>query len=281
MLTLPFGQQFQFGDLASVAALVVLEALLSADNALVLAIMVKHLSKADQKKALLYGLGGAFFFRLIAILFATIILKQWWLQALGAAYLILMTLKHFLSKSHDESKPKEVQNKSFWMTVIAVELTDVAFAIDSVLAGITFVAGKQEKIWVVFFGAIIGIVLLRFAATFFIKLLAKYPTLDHVAYAIVGWVGIKLAFIAAHTWSVGHPNDPQVPEMPKTVFWAVLLTIAVFGSMIASRVGVQKEGINEELSEMLEDASDLVYDDETESAKVDTKSAQSDSHQQA
>jgi YkoY family integral membrane protein len=281
MLTLPFGQQFQATDLASVAALVVLEALLSADNALVLAIMVKHLSKADQKKALLYGLGGAFFFRFIAILFATIILQQWWLQALGAAYLILMTLKHFLSKNHDGDEKKDVQQKSFWLTVLAVELTDVAFAIDSVLAGITFVGGKQEKIWVVFFGAIIGIVLLRFAATFFIKLLAKYPTLDHVAYAIVGWVGIKLAFISAHSWSVNHPNDPQVPELPTAVFWAVLLTIAIFGSMIASRHGIKKEGIDDELSDLIDDASDLSYDQHENTSKLDTNSDQTKTEENA
>lgn len=281
MLDMPFGQQFQVGDLASVAALVILEALLSADNALVLAIMVKHLSKADQKKALLYGLGGAFFFRLVAILFATVILKLWWLQAIGAAYLILMTLKHFLSKSHDENKPKDAKQRSFWWTVVAVELTDIAFAIDSVLAGITFIGNKMSKIWVVFFGAIIGIVLLRFAATFFIKLLAKYPTLDHVAYAIVGWVGIKLAFISAHSWSEGHPKDPQVPEMPTPVFWAVLITIAVFGSMIASRTGVQKEGIDEEMSDMLDDASDLSYEDSDSLKKVDTNSASTNSQTKA
>src|SRR4051794_36194650 len=90
------GQSFQTGDIASVVALVLLEGLLSADNALVLAIMVRHLPKQQQQRALLYGLVGAFVFRLVAILLASFVLKLWWLQAIGAAYLLYLPFKHFL-----------------------------------------------------------------------------------------------------------------------------------------------------------------------------------------
>src|SRR3712207_5243665 len=111
-----FGQTFQVGDLAGVGALVVLEALLSADNALVLAIMVKHLPKEQRQKALLYGLVGAFVFRLVAILFAAIVLKQWWLQLAGALYLLFIMAKHFVR--HHGSKDKEVKpvGAGFWPT---------------------------------------------------------------------------------------------------------------------------------------------------------------------
>src|ERR1700712_2329022 len=124
-----FGQHFQTSDLAAVAALVVLEALLSADNALVLAIMVRHLPKDEQKRALFYGLGGAFVFRLVAILFASFVLKQWWLQGLGAIYLLAVPAKHFIKSARDRRDPKaRPVGASFWMTVLAVEVTDIAFA---------------------------------------------------------------------------------------------------------------------------------------------------------
>jgi YkoY family integral membrane protein len=249
------GQTGEVRDLASVAALVVLEALLSGDNALVLAIMVKHLPREEQKKALLYGLGGAFVFRLIAILFATIILKQWWLQSIGAAYLIFIAIKHLVG-SVGEKKVKAV-NRSFWATVMAVELTDIAFAVDSVLAGITFINNKFEKVWIVFFGAIIGIVLLRFAAGVFVRLLDKYPFLDHVAYALVAWVGIKLAFISAHTWSVTHPKDVQVPELPTWLFWIVLLGIAGLGTWWAIKNQDPNPPEHSVGADILEDCQDL------------------------
>ena len=229
----PWNQLLESNDVATIAALAILEGLLSADNALILAMMVKYLPKEQQKNALLYGLGGAFIFRFIAILFATIVLKQWWLQSLGATYLLFVATKHFLgAASKKEFMPVR---RTFWATVAVVEITDIAFAVDSVLAGITFVGNRESKIWVVFFGAIVGIVLLRFAASSFIQLLDKYPSLDHVAYALVGWVGIKLAFISANSWSKLSPLNPSISHVPSHVFWPVLLTVALVGGFFAMR----------------------------------------------
>lgn len=244
-----FGQVFETSDIAKVAFLVLLEALLSADNALVLAIMVRHLPRDLQKKALLYGLGGAFVFRLAAILLAAVVLKLWWLQAIGAIYLLWLPIKHFVRASQSDEEAKAVKG-GFWATVIAVELTDIAFAIDSVLAGVTFIENRQEKLWVVYFGAIIGIILLRVAASFFVRLLEKYPVLDHVAYLLVGWVGVKLSFLAGHAYERANPErNIHVPEMPVWLFWGVLLGIATIGSLIA--VAKSKKEPDEPLVENL------------------------------
>ncbi len=268
-------QTFELADLASVAALIILEGLLSADNALVLAVMVKHLKKDEQRRALLYGLGGAFAFRLVAILGAGYVLKLWQLQAVGAAYLLFVPLKHFyLAFKHRDSDEKHVNTKglSFWRTVVAVEITDIAFAVDSVLAGVTFVGNKQEKIWVVYFGAIIGIVLLRFAAGFFVRLLDRFPVLDHVAYAIVAWVGVKLTMIAAHTFDKNNPGamSIHIPEMSKGLFWGVLLAIAGIGAFIAYK-NERKGELAPDLDDMVEDAQDLVLDDVDEEAPAVTQ----------
>lgn len=255
----PWNQVLELKDLASIAALAVLEGLLSADNALVLAIMVKHLPKDRQKKALLYGLGGAFLFRFAAILFATVVLKQWWLQALGAAYLLFVTVKHFVGvNSKKEVKPIE---RGFWATVVFVEITDIAFAVDSVLAGITFVGNDQRKIWVVFFGAIVGIILLRFAASAFIKLLDRYPALDHIAYLLVGWVGVKLSLISANCWSKLHPSNAHIPELPPSLFWAVLLLVAVGGGFIATRKEDTNPPSREDELDMIETAQEFEFTD--------------------
>lgn len=242
-----FGQTFQPSDLASVLALILLEGLLSADNALVLAIMVRHLKKDEQQRALLYGLGGAFAFRLVAILFASKVLEFWFLQAIGAAYLLYLPIKHFIAsaKKDEHGDDAKRKNQGFWATVIAVELTDIAFAIDSVLAGIAFVNNQQEKIWVVYLGAMVGIILLRLAAGFLVKILEKYPSLDHVAYVLVGWVGVKLAFLAGHTFEHVSPNALpfDIPEMSKPVFWTVLLGIASIGTTLAIRRGTHGERV--------------------------------------
>jgi len=260
-----FGQTFHTPDIASVGALVVLEALLSADNALVLAIMVRHLPKQDQQKALLYGLGGAFVFRLVAIIFAKIVLQQWWLQAVGCAYLLYLPVRHFYLHSQ-ESKATKPVGAGFWPTVAAVEMTDMAFAVDSILAGVAFINNRSDKIWVVYCGAVIGIVLLRLAAGAFIRLLEKYPMLNHVAYVLVGWVGIKLGFLAANTYeeTATSPLAFNIPELHTGVFWSVLAAIALIGAYVARKYATPLNEAYEGDSALMADACDFRFEADCE-----------------
>ncbi|MBV6457069.1 MAG: hypothetical protein HONBIEJF_00175 [Fimbriimonadaceae bacterium] len=253
-------QTFQLADLGVVFFLIILEGLLSADNVLVLAVLVRYLPKEQQRKALLYGLAGAFVFRLAAILLASTIISLWWLQAIGAFYLLWLPIKHFVR--HNQGKEVEPIRAGFWRTVMVVEITDIAFAIDSVLAAVAMVPSK-DKIWVVYLGAIMGVVILRFAAGIFIRLLDKMPHLEHVAYLLVGWVGVKLGMMAAHNYCVtqdkaGVPMTWHVSEMPQPVFWGVLLTIAAIGTVWSLRQG---ENPLAEIEEAMEEDEEGMEDD--------------------
>lgn len=232
-----FGQTFQAHDLVTIVVLGVLEGLLSADNALVLAIMVRHLpDAAQQKRALTLGLGMSFAFRFVAIIVTSWLIKLWWLQAIGALYLIYLPVKHF--RQHAAGHTSGPKGGTFTQTVIALGIADVAFAIDSVLAAVAMV-GKPDKTWIVILGALIGVVMLRFAATFFIKLLEKYPLLDHLAYVLIGWVGVKLAFMAGHNFVLAfnegreEPLGFHIPEMSQIVFWSVMAVLVVGGTFLA------------------------------------------------
>lgn len=122
--------------------LIGLEGLLAADNAVVLAVMVRHLDPVRRKKALFYGLLGAFVFRVIAILLLVWLVQWWWVQALGALYLFYVSISHLLALRKNKEEPseelaekqKEKKQSGFWMTVLKVELADIAFAVDSILA---------------------------------------------------------------------------------------------------------------------------------------------------
>lgn len=234
------GQTFTSADLIGVFALVILEGLLSADNALVLALMVRHLEPGDRKRALMYGLGGAFVFRCLAIAFATWILQFWFLQAIGAGYLLYLPIRHFVRHAADDHAGVKQPGGSLWATVVAVELTDIAFAVDSVLAGVAFINSNPRKLWIVVSGAMIGIVLLRIAAGALVKIMERYPVLDHMAYLLVGWVGVKLAFLAGHSLDQLRPDlfPFEVPQMPAVVFWTVLALIVAGGSFLARRAEV-------------------------------------------
>src|SRR3954451_2843523 len=114
--------------------LVALEGLLAADNALVLAIMVKHLSVDERKRVLFYGLAGAFVFRFASLFIISFLVDVWQVQAIGALYLIFMAGNHIFRKVvKGKANEKEVKegkkNGGFWSTVIKVEIADIAFAV--------------------------------------------------------------------------------------------------------------------------------------------------------
>lgn len=215
----------------TVLTLVVLEGLLSADNALVLAVMVKNLPGEQRNKALKYGILGAFFFRAVGVLLAGQLIKYWYLKAAGALYLFLLAAKHFWDK-HRTSKAsvdgdiKPVETPSFWRVVFAVELTDIAFSIDSIIAAVAL----SDNIYVVYLGGILGIIAMRFVATFFLKLLDTYAALETSAYLLVAWIALKLGLEIAH--------DLRFPEqaeghggMPPWLFWSVM-GILFFGAFV-------------------------------------------------
>jgi YkoY family integral membrane protein len=213
-----FGQTFDIQDLAVIGVLVVLEGVLSIDNALVLGLLARRLPKRLQPRALMYGLIGAFVFRVVAILTAGFLLNWHWPKLLGGLYLIYVAVKHFVSDDVPvEEKIVEVEEESttpaplpleqisthtrlFWWTVASIELTDIAFAVDSIVAAIGVVSSGptppgQEinpKLWLVVIGGMLGVVLMRFAAVAFIKLLEKFPRLEMSAYLLVLVIGGKL-----------------------------------------------------------------------------------------
>lgn len=232
-------------DFIVVLTLVLMEALLSADNALVLALQVKHLPESQQRRALLYGIFGAFALRGLGIFFAKSILGLWWLCAIGAGYLLWMSAHHFWSKRSERGKasgadtgegptPPRRRGLGFWQTVVLVEVTDIAFAVDSILVAVAL----SRKLWVIYLGVALGIVLLRLAASFFLRLIERYPALDMMAYALVGWAGVKLGAKALELYweSAGRYTPQTVPHvLPSSVFWTVMAIIVATGIWNARR----------------------------------------------
>jgi YkoY family integral membrane protein len=217
--------------LSIILTLVVLEGLLSADNALVMAIMVRPLPKGQQKRALMYGIVGAFVFRFLMLIAAYWIIKLWYLRAAGAAYLAYLTAQHFRHRLGGKKVDFDVKPVGFWKTVLVVNLVDCVFAIDSVLVAV----GLSSHLLIVFIGVALGIVAVRIAAGGFIKVLEKWPALEDVAYLLIGWISLKL-FVESYGMFVG---DPHI-EMPKVIMWSGMALIAVGGTLNAIRIAKRK-----------------------------------------
>ena len=215
---------FHLQDLAIVLLLAFLEGILSIDNALVLALLARKLPEEQRKKALTYGLMGAVIFRLIALSLATYLMKWTWVKFVGGGYLVFVALQHLISSKSPESDPSKGPPgiNQFWKAVLLIELTDIAFAIDSILAAVAL----SNKFWIVFTGGLIGVILIRFAASLFLGLLEKFPRFEKVAYQLVLWIGLKLLVDAFHFSGVNFhsPNSPAF-----WIFWGGLLTLVGSG----------------------------------------------------
>jgi len=189
----------QASDLVTVALLVALEGLLSADNAMVLAVLVLGLPKGERKKALRYGILGAFAFRSAAVLLAAFLIRLGWVKLVGAGYLLYLVFKHFrgggAQARHAAPVPQPWLGLTpFWATVVKVELTDIVFAIDSILVAVAM----SPKLWVILSGGILGIVMMRLVIGQLLALVERYPPLVDGAFVIIAWVGVKLLIEYAH-----------------------------------------------------------------------------------
>jgi YkoY family integral membrane protein len=218
-----------FNDLVTIGFLVFLEGVLSIDNALVLALLVKPLPKEMQKKALTYGLVGAVVFRILAISMATFLMQWEWVKFVGGAYLLYLSVKYLIDKRKDEEKEAKAPvsaQRAFWMTVVIVELTDVMFAIDSILTAVAL----TRKVWVVVTGGVIGLLAMRFAASVFIRLLDKFPRFEPTAYLLVAIVGLKLLVEGfAKELKIEGVNFHSPGTASFWIFWGAMALSLLFG----------------------------------------------------
>ena len=187
--------------LAIVGNLILIESLLSVDNAAVLATMVTDLPEKQRNKALKYGILGAYVFRGICLVFAAWLVKIWWLKPVGGLYLLFLCIQYFVKKhapkkeEHHEDKQKSWIYRhtvgwmgAFWSTVVLVEIMDLAFSIDNVFAAVAF----TDNLILIYAGVFIGILAMRFVAQGFVKLIARYSFLEPTAFIVIGILGIKL-----------------------------------------------------------------------------------------
>jgi YkoY family integral membrane protein len=236
-----------------IGTLVLMEGLLSADNALVLAVMVRHLPEHQRRNALFFGLLGAYTFRFIAIGIGVFLIELWWVKVLGAAYLAWLSIKYFKDKGNKNNDSKRMAEKeiqdlnkngivfklfgNFWGTVASVELMDLAFSIDSVLAAF----GISEVVWILLLGGILGVLMMRGIAGIFVKLIDRIPEVETTAYVLIMIIAIKMALAVVHI------------EMEHIYFF--ILILFVFGLTFVvhfrkqkkeSKLSVAKDNIKQE-----------------------------------
>jgi YkoY family integral membrane protein len=224
----------QASDFLTIALLVLLEGLLSADNALVLAVLVLGLPRRQQRKALRYGIFGAFAFRILATLLAVHLIAFGWVKLVGAAYLLYLSVKHFFGQSGGTEQRRSIKPArpwmglpAFWATVVKVELTDIVFAVDSILVAVAM----SSKTWVIVTGGVLGIIAMRMVIGQLLAIVRRYPALVDGAFIIIAWVGVKLLIEYLHV--EGYTRF----EVNKTLSFGLIVLIFLASYFYARKQG--------------------------------------------
>jgi tellurite resistance protein TerC len=206
---------FHWSAVLIILQLVYLEGILSIDNAAVLGAMVSQLPKDDpipwprplrflqrpvhrllggqRLAALKAGLLGAYVGRGAMLFIANWVVQNQWLLLAGGLYLIYLALSHFGAKAeaaaHAEAGTRPARAlMGFWIVVLNVELADLAFSLDNVVAAVAL----SREMWVVLTGVFLGIVTMRFAAGIFVALIQRQPILEAAAYLLVFVIGLEV-----------------------------------------------------------------------------------------
>jgi YkoY family integral membrane protein len=237
-------------DLITIGLLIALEGLLSADNALVMAIMVLGLPRIEHKQALRYGLLGGFAFRVLATLLAVYLIQVAWVKLAGGLYLLYLTYSHFFGHEEGVDRRQAPRAKGmlgltpFWATVVRVELINLAFSIDSILVAVAM----SPKLWVVVTGGILGIVAMRLVVGQLIVLVQRYPALVDGAFIIIAWVGAKLGIEYLHD---AHYISLEIPRWLSLGLIVVIFAIAFVYARMQGPVD-EVDPLSERAEHMLE-----------------------------
>src|SRR6185437_6221073 len=134
------------------------------------------------------------------------LIEFWWVKIIGAGYLAWLSIKFFLDKRKgaegDEEEAEGMNQKgvlirlfgTFWGTVAMVELMDIAFSVDSVLAAF----GVSNEVWILLLGGMLGILMMRGIAGVFLKLLERIPELETTAYILILIIAAKMLLSVIH-----------------------------------------------------------------------------------
>ncbi len=224
-------------DILVILLLVLLEGLLSADNAMVLAVLALGLPKSQRKRALRYGIVGAFAFRSLALLFGLYMINVSLVKLAGAIYLLYLPFRHFAGEPEAGGGRTIPQAKpwlgmtAFWATVVKVELTDIVFAVDSIVVAVAM----SQKTWVVLTGGVLGIIAMRLVIGQLLAVVERYPILVDGAFVIIAWVGARLLLQYLHQVGVIHW------EVPEWLGYGLIVVIFA-GALIWARIDERRRG---------------------------------------
>lgn len=214
--------------LSAIISISIIDLVLSGDNAAVIGLAIRNLPRPMQKKAAIFGAGGAIILRIIFTIFAVYLLTIKYLSAIGGVILIFITYK-LLNTNCTGDVHVSASNK-FWNAVGTIIIADLTMAFDNVMG----VAGAANgEAWLVVFGLVLSIPILVFGSAWLATMMGKHPIIIYIGATVLAHTAVNMIFNDAAlnlTYLTGEFLGKVIP-------WACALPIFLYG-LIASKVTI-------------------------------------------
>ena len=167
--------------------IIMINIVLSGDNAVVIALACRALPPSQQKKAILFGSIGAIGLRIILTFFAVMLLGLPYLKLIGAALLLWIGVG--LLKGDDDDG--ELEGHSNLMAAIkTIIVADLVMSLDNVIG---VAAAAKGNVPLLIIGLVISIPLIIYGSTLILKLMGRFPVIITIGAGLLGWVAGEMA----------------------------------------------------------------------------------------
>jgi YjbE family integral membrane protein len=166
----------------ALSQIILINIVLSGDNAVVIALACRSLPPQQQKKAIMFGSVGAIVLRVVLTFFAVYLLTLPYLKLIGAALLLWIGIG--LLKGEDDEGEME-GHSNLAAAIKTIVIADLVMSLDNVIG---VAAAAKGNVPLLVFGLVISIPLIIFGSTIILKLMSRFPVIITLGAALLGWV---------------------------------------------------------------------------------------------
>lgn len=197
--------------------IIMIDLLLSGDNAVVIALACRNLPEAQRKKGILYGVGGAIGLRVVLTFFAVGLLALPYLKLVGALLLLWIGIKLILPEDEEHGDGNIKAEANLWGAVKTIIIADFVMSLDNVLG--VAAAAKGEPLLLIF-GLLVSIPMIAWSSQLVLKLIDRFAFIIYAGGALLGYVAGEML--------VGEAALKSLAETHHYLHWMMPIAGAIF-----------------------------------------------------
>jgi YjbE family integral membrane protein len=185
--TLLSGLTFDWEFFSGLISVILVNVILSGDNAVVIAMAVRSLPRIDRRRGIIIGAAGAVLIRIVLTFFVSSMLRVPYVKLVGGALILWLAVKLFVDITPEEDHDRDA--RTIWQALQIIVVADITMSLDNMLG---VAAAARGNVFLLIFGLATSIPVMILASNFLSVLMDKYPIILYVGAALLGKVGAEM-----------------------------------------------------------------------------------------